>query len=180
MTDDPLASIRRFGDPVLDQACIPCGGRDDLTPLAERMLRTIHAFRGRYGWGRAIAAPQIGEPLRLVALAMDGRETVLVDPAIEWSSPETHELWDDCMSLPEIAVRVRRHESVTVRYRTLDGAKAAFERADLSLSELLQHELDHLDGVLMTHRLLRGASIVAHENRDLAQRSPSQPQRPFP
>ena len=167
MSDDPLVAIRRFGDPVLTAACEPCGRRD-VSALADRMLRTVHAFRRRHGWGRAIAAPQIGEPLRLVALAIEGHETVLVDPVIEWRSAAVHELWDDCMSLPEIAVRVLRHERVTVRYLTLGGTEDAFERADPDLSELLQHEIEHLDGVLMTGRMVPGSPIVAHENRHLA------------
>lgn len=166
MNDDSLTAIRRFGDPVLNVVCEPCGPRD-VAGLATRMLRTVHAFRLRHGWGRAIAAPQVGEAVRLVAMAIDGRETVLVDPIIEWRSEAVHELWDDCMSLPEIAVRVLRHERITVRYRTLDGAEAAFERADPDLSELLQHEIDHLDGVLMTRRMVPTSPIVAHENRHL-------------
>lgn len=170
----PLDAIRRFGDPVLLQECEPCGERN-VESLAETLLRTVHAFRARHGWGRAIAAPQVGEPVRLVAMAIDGRETVLVDPAIEWRSTEVHELWDDCMSLPEIAVRVRRHERVSVRYRELDGSEAAFERADPALSELLQHELDHLDGVLMTVRAVPGSPLVARENRELV--APLAPRR---
>ena len=78
----PLDAIRRFGDPVLLRSCEPCGARN-IESLAETLLRTVHAFRARHGWGRAIAATQVGEPVRLVAMAIDGRETVLVDPVIE-------------------------------------------------------------------------------------------------
>ena len=177
---DALARIRRFGDPVLERRCEPVRfdrmddrGRRDLAAEADAMLVTIRAFRARHGWGRAIAAPQVGLPLRLVALAIDGRETVLVNPEIAWRSRSVSEIWDDCMSLPEIAVRVPRHDAVTVRYQDLDGAEHAFERTPFDLSELLQHEIDHLDGVLMTHRMAPNSPIVARENRAAADSSRS-------
>jgi peptide deformylase len=163
--------ILRFGDPRLERVCAPVPRDADpaiLAARAEAMLATIHGFRARHGWGRAIAAPQVGILSRMVALAIDGVETILLDPEIVWRSPEVDELWDDCMSLPEIAVRVPRHRSVSVRYRDLSGREAAFERAAPDLSELLQHEIDHLDGVLMTRRMRPGTPIVARENRALA------------
>ena len=66
---------------MLARASAPCGERD-VTALADALLRTVHAFRARHGWGRAIAAPQVGEPVRLIAMAIDGRETALVDPPV--------------------------------------------------------------------------------------------------
>ena len=166
------APILRFGHPALRRVCEPVGAADaDVARLADTLLATIHAHRARHGWGRAIAAPQVGIRRRLVAMSIDDRETVLVDPEIAWTSDATRETWDDCMSLPEIAVRVVRRESVTVRYRDLDGAEHAFERAPFELSELLRHELDHLDGVLMVDRAVPiggRPSIVARENRGLA------------
>ena len=176
------APILRFGDPVLRCVCAPVGAADaDVARLAETLLATIHAHRARHGWGRAIAAPQVGIRRRLVAMSIAGRETVLVDPEIAWTSDAVRETWDDCMSLPEIAVRVVRRESVTVRYRDLDGAEHAFERAPFELSELLQHELDHLDGVLMVDRAVplgNRPSIVARENRELALPATTEGNRP--
>ncbi|MXN64102.1 peptide deformylase [Stappia sp. GBMRC 2046] len=169
--NDPIASILRFGDPRLKEVCEPVSRQSIETELAaeaEQLLRTVHAFRARYGWGRAIAAPQVGIMKRMIAMVLDGREHVLINPTMTWASEARAEVWDDCMSLPEIAVRVQRHYSVTVRFRRLDGREEAFEKADFSLSELLQHELDHLDGILMTDRMRPTSSIVAHENRELA------------
>lgn len=167
--EDPLSSILRFGDPRLATFCDQVGAwTGELAPVAEQMFRTIHAHRLRHGWGRAIAAPQIGVSKRLVCLSLDSRETVMLDPKIVWMSEARQALWDDCMSLPEIAVRVLRHESVTVTYRDPNGNKQAFERVTFDLAELLQHEIDHLDSVLMTDRMvsLRGcASVIARENR---------------
>jgi len=69
------------------------------------------------------------------------------------ASPECIELWDDCFSFPDLLVRVRRHYEVEVRYRDLSGSTCSVTaRGDLS--ELLQHEMDHLDGLLATDRAL--------------------------
>lgn len=169
--NDPLASILRFGDPRLKAVCEPVCRQDseaELAAEAEQLLRTVHAFRARHGWGRAIAAPQVGIMKRMIAMVLDGREHVLINPTMTWASDARAEVWDDCMSLPEIAVRVQRHYSVTVRFRRLDGKEEAFEKTDFALAELLQHELDHLDGILMTDRMRPSSPVIAHENRDIA------------
>ena len=151
------APILGFGHPVLRRVCEPVGAADaDVARLADTLLATIHAHRARHGWGRAIAAPQVGIRRRFVAMSIAGRETVLVDPEIAWTSDTVRETWDDCMSLPEIAVRVVRRESVTVRYRDLDG-------------------------VLMVDRAVPigdRPSIVARENRDLALPATAEGTRP--
>ena len=69
-------------------------------------------------------------------------------------------MWDDCMSFPFLLVRLRRHDSITVRYLDEAGAAQQLERLDRTTSELLQHEIDHLDGVLATDRALDRESLV--------------------
>ncbi len=69
-----------------------------------------------------------------------------------WQSGEWFEVWDDCLSVPDILVRVRRRTSVTVRFRDLDGREHTWDRVAPDIAELVQHEIDHLDGVLMTAR----------------------------
>jgi peptide deformylase len=76
----------------------------------------------------------------------------LVNPEMIWQSGEWFEVWDDCLSVPDILVRVRRRTSVTVRFRDLDGREQTWERLAPDIAELVQHEIDHLDGVLMTER----------------------------
>ncbi|PCH45281.1 MAG: formylmethionine deformylase [Hyphomicrobiales bacterium] len=167
--NDLTQSILLFGDPRLSAQCKEVNPLDkSLIETGETLLRTIHAFRQVHGWGRAIAAPQVGVLERIVAMTINGKETVLLNPRITWHSPVSHELWDDCMSLPQIAVRVLRLKSVTVEYTTLDGTDAAFERAGEDLSELLQHEIDHLDGVLMTDRQVSSTPLIARKNREIA------------
>jgi peptide deformylase len=118
----------------------------------ERLAAALEAFRARHGFGRGIAAPQIGIPLRMIGLHMPGMPPVAMNPEITWRSPETFTLWDDCMCFPDLLVRVRRHRSISVRWLGPDGAPQALERLSSAESELLQHELDHLDGILAVDR----------------------------
>lgn len=131
-----------------------------LDPLMEEMFEALHDFRKQFGWGRAISAPQLGYAYRVIAMNLGSGDVALINPRPTWASSSTLEVWDDCMSFPDIAVPVRRHERITVAYRTLGGRAEAFENAPSDLSELLQHELDHLDGILMTDRLVAGGRTV--------------------
>jgi len=142
---EPSAEVRR-------EDCAGLGG------VARDLGDTMSAFRARYGAGRAIAAPQIGVPLRLVYMDVGG-PLALVNPTIDVRSDEMMELWDDCMSFPELLVKVRRHRTIAVRFRDLRWEERRIEAAG-DLSELLQHEIDHLDGVLATMRAVDERSFA--------------------
>ena len=155
------ASVLELGHPALRAVCSPVGALDDAFAAdAARLQATLAAFRAAHGFGRAIAAPQIGVLRRVVAMDLgderypDGGRgpLLLLDPEITWRSDETFALWDDCMSFPWLLVRVRRHASVSLRFRDGTGAERRWERVPRALAELLQHELDHLDGVLALDR----------------------------
>ena len=123
-----------------------------MVEAAARLRATLAEFRAQHGFGRALAAPQLGVGLRLIALQVPGWPDLLVNPEITWRSDDTTTLWDDCMSFPDLLVRVRRQRSISLRFQ--DATGAAHERAQLDLAgaELLQHEVDHLDGVLAVDR----------------------------
>lgn len=154
--------ILLLGDPRLRLACEAVG--DVVEPVfraeARRLKDALDAFRAERGFGRGIAAPQIGIPKRFVAINLGAGTRCLVNPAIEWRSEETFTLWDDCMCFPELLVRVRRHASISVSFLDEEGRAQRWERLDRPASELLQHELDHLDGVLAVDLALDAASIV--------------------
>ncbi len=156
----PVREILRLGHPLL---WMPAAPVDD--PLAPEVLATIQDlaetladFRTRRGFGRGIAAPQIGVRSRIVHLQVDGPLSLL-NPEIVSASAETFELWDDCFSFPDWMVRVQRHRAVTVQYRDLAGEERTIHARD-SLSELLQHEIDHLDGILATDRARHPRAIA--------------------
>jgi peptide deformylase len=127
--------------------------------VAADLHDTLMAFREEFGMGRAIAAPQIGVVKRLVYMYVNGHATEFINPVLEDKSPETIEVWDDCMCFPELLVRVARHKSCRIRYRNLDWQEEEMHLED-DLSELLQHECDHLDGVLAVSRAIDGRSFA--------------------
>jgi peptide deformylase len=124
---------------------------DQAKRVAGDLGDTLDAFRAQKGFGRAIAAPQIGDLVRVIYMKLDGEETVFVNPCMEVVNEETFELWDDCMSLPGLEVRVARYKSIRVTYRDLDWAIQT-EVFQGDLAELFQHEFDHLNGVLAVQR----------------------------
>ena len=160
-----IRSILQLGDPALYESSAEVR-REDLEGLDEvvrDLADTMADFRARYGAGRAIAAPQIAVPLRLVYLDI-GEPVVLINPVILERGDETIEVWDDCMSFPDLLVKVRRHRAITVRYRDRGWKERSIEAVD-DLSELLQHEIDHLDGVLATMRAIDGRSFAWRSER---------------
>lgn len=131
----------------------------DLDRQIADLHRALTAFQASHGYGRAIAAPQIGVPKRLIAMNLGAGPLTLVNPEIIDSSDELFELWDDCMSVPGHVVRVERHRSISVRYLDELGRQRMWRDVSESMSELLQHEIDHLDGSLMLDRALDDDSI---------------------
>ncbi|MEX0602530.1 MAG: peptide deformylase, partial [Bacteroidota bacterium] len=149
-----------LGNPVLRKTCAPV--RDlaaEQTRSAITDLRdTLEDFRQKRGFGRGIAAPQIGLPTRI--LFIDFEHTgPLINPRITGRSRRTFLLWDDCFSFPDILVKVERHYQVTVRFTDEAGRRRSL-RAEGGLSELLQHEIDHLDGILAIDRAVDSKHII--------------------
>ncbi len=149
-----VRDILLLGNPQLYQVCAPVT-RDEvdaLRPTVADLHDTLMDFRRRYGVGRAIAAPQIGVMKRLVYMHID-RPVVFVNPVLDRLSEEMITLWDDCMSFPDLLVRLRRHRRCRITCRDLDWRLHRWDLED-DLSELLQHECDHLDGILAVSRAL--------------------------
>ena len=127
-------------------------GSSETRQVIEDLAATLSDFRLRYQFGRAIAAPQINAHRRIIFTNV-GEPKALINPEIVFRSEEMMELWDDCFSFPNLMVRVRRHFEIGIRYLDTHGAVVAL-RARGDLSELLQHEIDHLDGILATDRAI--------------------------
>jgi peptide deformylase len=72
-------------------------------------------------------------------------------------------MWDDCMSVPWLLVRLRRHRSVSLEYTDREGRRQSWQDLDVATSELMQHEVDHLDGVLLVDRAEDAGAMVARE-----------------
>lgn len=125
--------------------------------VVEDLHDTMMNFRKTYGVGRAIAAPQIGCMKRVLYMNID-HPVAFINPELVDRSEEMMELWDDCMCFPNLLVWVRRHKSLTIRYRDLNWEQQEM-KLEGDLSELLQHEYDHLDGILAVMRAVDGKSF---------------------
>ena len=121
---------------------------------------TLAAFRARQGFGRAISAPQIGIPLRFIAVNLSKGPFTIVNPVVTGTSAGSFTMWDDCMSFPDLLVRVRRKESLSLEYADENGKLQVWPELDLAAAELLQHEIDHLDGVLAVDRAIDRDSLI--------------------
>jgi threonine dehydratase len=95
---------------------------------------------------------QAGIPKRVIVMDLGAGPLALINPQITWRSDQTFVLWDDCLSVPGTLARVRRHCSISLRYVDEAGRTRHWQRLPEELAELLQHEIDHLDGVLMDRR----------------------------
>lgn len=153
----PGREIRQLGDPVLWQksAGVADFGSAETRAIVRDLSDTLAVFRESTGYGRGIAAPQIGVLRRVIFLRMQptGFCGPLINPEIAWSSEHRMELWDDCFSFPDLMVRVSRAAQIRVDYQDDRGLRHTID-AEGDLSELLQHEIDHLDGILAVQRAI--------------------------
>lgn len=151
--------ILLLGDPRLYEisAEVRSGELDALRPVFSDMFDCIQGIRRRYGFGRAIAAPQIGVRKRVICMLLD-KPYVIINPVLEFVGDEMMEVMDDCMSFPGLLVRVERYRRCVLRYTDEDQKPREIE-AEGDLSELLQHEYDHLDGILATMRAIDNKSF---------------------
>lgn len=140
---DPRLLVRAAPVEALD-----AGVRADLDALGA----TLAWHRQRHGFGRGIAAPQIDIARRMIVIDLGAGPIALINPQITWRSEDSFLVWDDCFSVPDCLVRVRRDCSISVTYRDAQFRERTWRCLPPDLSELLQHEIDHLDGVLMTQR----------------------------
>jgi peptide deformylase len=143
----PDSKLRLVSEPVKDIT-------DEIRRLAEDMLDTMYDAPGV-----GLAAIQVGVPVRMVTMDVsksdDERQPlVLINPEITWSSEEKRAYEEGCLSIPEYYEEVERPDRVRVRYRDLDGNMVEQEANGL-FATCVQHEIDHLNGVLFIDHLSR-------------------------
>jgi peptide deformylase len=161
-----VKEILQLGNPKLYEISSEIKKQDleEIKPIVGNLHDTLINFRNRYNAGRAIAAPQIGVMKRLIYMHI-GAPVILINPVLTDKSEEMMEVWDDCMSFPELLVKVRRHRKCKIEYLDMN-----WQKSDLILggdmSELLQHEYDHLDGVLAVSRAIDGRSFAMRSEKD--------------
>ncbi len=163
----PVRDILLLGNSKLYEICAPVEPTEleSLKPIITDLHDTMMDFRKRYSRGRAIAAPQIGVMKRLIYMHID-KPVVFINPIFKDNSDEMMVVWDDCMSFPDLLVKVRRHKSCTIVYKDMDFNEQQMQLAD-DLSELLQHEYDHLDGILAVSRAIDPHSFALENKKKL-------------
>ena len=148
-----VREIRLMGDPILREEARAVTAYDErLRSLVRDMYETMY-----HEEGIGLAAPQIGVPERVIVVDLrreghDDRPMALVNPSVSWQSPEKVKLTEGCLSIPGLEEIVERPAKVRVEARDPAGEVVVLEADDL-LARALQHEIDHLDGVLFLDRV---------------------------
>ena len=137
---------------------------DKANQIVKDLHDTIMEFREKYGFGRAIAAPQIDEMYRIIYMNFDKTSIAFINPRIEFFEDEKFEMWDDCMSYPGLEVKLNRYKKCRVYYKNLNWKDCVIE-FEGDLAELIQHEYDHLDGVLAVQRAIDNKSFRINKNK---------------
>ncbi|MGI6777480.1 MAG: peptide deformylase [Acetivibrionales bacterium] len=135
----------------------------ELKEILSDLEDTLSYLQQLFGIGRALAAPQIGCMKKVVFCLLPGRRIVMVNPQIIWKSEEMFNVWDTCYSF-DVAffVNTNRHKSIKVEYQDENGLVITEEFTG-DLSELFQHEIDHLNGILATDYLMDNRKIIMRE-----------------
>lgn len=161
------------GDPLLRQKAAAITDPSDLKlkALVDAMLVTMQAFNGV-----GIAAPQVGHSLRVVIIASQPnsrypdapimKPLVMVNPAIITKSPEREPDWEGCLSVPGQRLQVLRHHAVEVCWEDL-GAQQHQQLFSGFVARIVQHELDHLDGILFTDHVEQITANVSNPSQQL-------------
>ncbi|WP_352400230.1 peptide deformylase [Anaerotignum sp.] len=144
--------ILLLGNPALYQTASAVVREDfsALPQIIEDLHDTLLAFRQKYGAGRAIAAPQIGIQKRILYMYID-HPIAFINPRLAFPDSEQMEVLDDCMSFPNLLVKVLRYKRCIIHYTDMDGQPCSM-KLEGDLAELIQHEYDHLDGILAVMR----------------------------
>jgi peptide deformylase len=163
-------TIRTLGDPLLRQVARPV--QELWTPkLSELVEDMLHAMHTQGGMG--IAAPQVGESLRLFIVASHPNERypdapvmqpeVIIDPLIAWASDETLTDWEGCLSVPGLRGRVPRARRIRVRSLDVRSGETRVREYEDFIARVFQHELDHLEGILFPDRVESTENLVSEE-----------------
>lgn len=161
MPDFEKCCLTRFPAPVLAQVAKPIEKiTDDIRTLAGKMIDIMLETKGV-----GLAGPQVGVNLRIFVTAIDGTKEnakVYINPKIELSGPlETCE--EGCLSLPEVYAKIKRYKNCSITATDLDG-KTFTEQAEGLAVRIFQHEIDHLEGMLIKDRMGQVARIAARKN----------------
>lgn len=156
--------VLMIGHPLLRETCKEVYEfNDELKVIISDLRDTLLDLQATKRIGRAIAGPQIGYKKRVIFANLKNRKIVMVNPVIIQSSKEIIEIWDSCYSFDvTFFIKIKRNKVIKVRYQNEIGETIIEEFKD-NLSELFQHEIDHLDGKLATDYLYDNRNIIMRD-----------------
>ena len=156
-----ILKIAQMGNPVLRRPADPVPVKSITSPVLQNFIDDMIATMREYS-GVGLAAPQVHESLQVVVIeALENPRypqapaiplTVLINPSVEPLSDETEEDWEGCLSIPDIRGKVRRYREVRVRAYDREGKQLDFSAKDF-FARVIQHESDHVQGVLFPDRM---------------------------
>jgi peptide deformylase len=172
-----IQTVLQLGDPRLREIASPVTNPQspEIAALVRDLADTLAHWRTSTGYGRGIAAPQIGVAQRVIFLQLPGAEPwPLINPEIIERSAEKVVVWDACLSFLSIFMQVERHREIKVRYQDLKGGSQEIQAGtERDLAELLQHEIDHLDGILAVDRITDMRTLCTREEFEKRYRAAS-------
>lgn len=162
-----IRPLLQLGNPRLREQCaeVEDPSSAEIQNLVRDLADTLAHWRAETGYGRGIAAPQIGVLQRVIFLKLPGEQPwPFINPEIVERSAEKIVVWDACLSFLSIFMQVERHREIKVRYQNLKGETVTVDAGEeRNLSELLQHEIDHLEGILAIDRVTDVKTICTRE-----------------
>lgn len=145
--------LLELGNPLLRQLSLPVEDvhAPETVQIVADLWDSLYAFRKEHGWGRSLAAPLIGINRRIIVLLEQDKELVLINPRlVRWSRTQTVD-WESCVAVGSLWGLVSRSSQIVVTALDTNGDEQRYE-ADGLLARILQHEIDHLDGLIWLDR----------------------------
>jgi peptide deformylase len=172
-----IQTVLQLGDPRLREIASPVANPQspEIARLVKDLADTLAHWRATTSYGRGIAAPQIGVAQRVIFLQLPGAQPwPLLNPEIIERSAEKIVVWDACLSFLSIFMQVERHREVKVRFQDLEGESHEIQAGtEKDLAELLQHEIDHLNGILAVDRITDMRTLCTREEFEKRYRATS-------
>lgn len=172
-----IQTVLQLGDPRLREIASSVANPQspEIARLVKDLADTLAHWRATTSYGRGIAAPQIGVAQRVIFLQLPGAQPwPLLNPEIIERSAEKIVVWDACLSFLSIFMQVERHRAVKVRFQDLEGKSHEIQAGtEKDLAELLQHEIDHLNGILAVDRITDMRTLCTREEFEKRYRATS-------
>lgn len=144
----PTLEIKKYPDPILRKKCKEVKEvTEEIKKLSQEMIEVMIK-----GQGIGLAAPQVGELKRIIAIQAEKSSVVFINPQVLKKSREHEFLEEGCLSFPGLWLKIKRPKKIEVEALTVDGKKIKIKAQGI-FAQILQHEIDHLDGILFIDRI---------------------------